>query len=75
MITQGEVINIKPEWQDSGDDKFVWIATEDEDHGRVSICPIDSPMRIKPHYRVKTSMIDGTGAHYTDYRGFDYAKD
>jgi len=33
MIKKGDRIRIKPEWQDPGDDKFIWVALEDEDGG------------------------------------------
>jgi hypothetical protein len=35
-IRKGDRIGIKPEWQDPGDDKFLWVGLEDEDGGRVS---------------------------------------
>jgi hypothetical protein len=37
QIKAGDVVHIKPEWQDPGDDEFTWVALEDEDGGRVRI--------------------------------------
>jgi len=34
-IKKGQQVNIKKQYQDEGDDEFVWIASEDEDGGRV----------------------------------------
>lgn len=48
MIKQGQQVEIKPEWQDAGDDQFTWVAVDDEEKGRVTICPIDSDLGIKP---------------------------
>jgi hypothetical protein len=39
MIRKGDTVVIKPEWQDRNDHKFIWIAVEDEDGGRVAIMP------------------------------------
>jgi hypothetical protein len=36
-IEAGDVVRIRPEWQDAGDDKCTFIAVEDEDGGRVKI--------------------------------------
>lgn len=40
MILKGQKVHIKPEWQDAGDDDFIWVALEDEDGGRVKVTPI-----------------------------------
>jgi phage repressor protein C with HTH and peptisase S24 domain len=55
-IKAGDVVHIKPEWQDKGDDQFVWIAIEDEDGGRVRIqAQCDLP--IKPVQVVTIEML------------------
>lgn len=38
-IRRGDVVKIKPEHQDEGDDKYKWVAIEDEDGGRVKLRP------------------------------------
>jgi len=54
---KGDFIEILPEYQDKGDDKFNWVVIEDEDKGRVTVCPIDSLMIIKPTYVLNTDCI------------------
>ena len=57
-IQKGDTVRILPHWQDPGDDKLTWIATEDEDGGRVRIAPINSGMTIPPNYVVRTDMLE-----------------
>lgn len=57
-IQKGDTVRILPQWQDHGDDKFTWIALEDEDGGRVRISPIDSGLTIPPNYVVHTYMLE-----------------
>jgi len=59
MIKKGETVLIKPEWQDKGDEQFLWIAIEDEDGGRVRIAPIGTGLSITPNQVVLTSMLGG----------------
>lgn len=54
---KGDIIEILPEYQDKGDDEFTWVVIEDEDKGRVTVCPIDSMMTIKPTYVMHTQFI------------------
>lgn len=58
MIKKGDRVKIKPEWQDKGDDLFLWIAIEDEDGGRVRISPIGTGLQLTPNQVVKTSMLE-----------------
>ena len=53
----GDVVKIRPQWQDPGDDSIDWICLEDEDGGRVLI-EAQVSMRIKPTQRVGTEMIE-----------------
>lgn len=48
MITKGQQVFIKPEFQDAGDDRFTWVAVSDEDKGRVMIQPIDTGLQFAP---------------------------
>jgi hypothetical protein len=48
MIKKGDRIDILPEWQDPGDDNFVWVAVDDEEKGRITISPISMDVPIKP---------------------------
>jgi hypothetical protein len=58
MIKKGDRIRIKPQWQDPGDDKFIWVALEDEDGGRVRIAPINTGLTFPPNQVVETSMVE-----------------
>jgi hypothetical protein len=58
MIKAKDIIRIKPEYQDDGDDSLVWIALEDEDGGRVRIAPINTGMKFPPNQIVSIEMID-----------------
>lgn len=58
MIRKGDTVKIKPEWQDAGDDKFHWIATEDEDRGRVAIMPTNTGLPIPPWHTVDVAMLE-----------------
>ncbi len=58
MIKRGDVVRIKPEWQDKGDDKFVYMAMDDEEKGRVTICPVNIRLAIKPTQTVRVDMLE-----------------
>jgi len=58
MILAGQTVKIKPECQDNGDDKYTWIAMDNEEKGRVTICPINHPMTIKPTFVVDASKLE-----------------
>jgi hypothetical protein len=58
MIRKGDVVKIKPEWQDEGDAEFVWHALEDEDGGRVLIQVTIPGFQINPTERIETSKLD-----------------
>jgi hypothetical protein len=57
MIKKGDIVKIKPEWQDPGDEKFTWVAIEDEDGGRVRIAPVDIGLPIPPNQVVTSAML------------------
>jgi hypothetical protein len=57
-ITAGDQVFIKPEFQDAGDDKFIWQALEDEDGGRVRIAPINIGLPIIPNQIIETRMLE-----------------
>jgi hypothetical protein len=67
-IRKGDRVRIRPEWQDEGDEEFSWIATEDEDGGRVSISPLNSGLSIPPVQRVTTEMIERVAPDEDDAR-------
>lgn len=57
MIKKDDRIDILPQWQDEGDENYVWVATDDEENGRITICPISMPITIKPRSTVDVNMI------------------
>jgi len=57
MIRAKDTVQIKPEFQDSGDKQLIWIALEDEDGGRVRIAPINTGMKYPPNQVVTTEML------------------
>ena len=59
-IAKGDTVRILPQWQDPGDEALHWIATEDEDGGRVRIAPLDSGLTIAPNYIVRVDMLEVT---------------
>ena len=58
MIHKGDTVRLKPRWQDDGDSKFKWVALDNEEKGRVTICPINIKLTIKPQYIVKTEWLE-----------------
>jgi hypothetical protein len=57
-IAAGDQVFIKPEFQDEGDDQFIWQAIEDEDGGRVKIAPINIGLPIIPNQIIETRMLE-----------------
>jgi hypothetical protein len=60
MIKKGDIIHIRPEWRDANDDKYIWIATEDQIEGRdsIGIMPLNTGLRFPPVQLVRVTMID-----------------
>lgn len=56
-IKRGDEVRILPEWQDTGDDRFVWLALEDEDGGRVRIEPQIPGLAFLPNQVVEVRML------------------
>lgn len=57
MFKKGDVVVIRPEFQDKGDADFVWVVVEDEEKGRVDIQPQKTGMTVPPRYTVLASQI------------------
>ena len=47
-IHKGDKVSIKPEFQDFGDDKYIFVAVDDMEKGRVSIMPINTGLSFPP---------------------------
>lgn len=58
MLKKGDIVKIKPAWQDEGDDSLTWVALEDEDGGRVRIEPLNTGLRFPPNQVVTTEMVE-----------------
>ena len=54
---QGDIVNIKPEWQDEGDGDIKFVCVENEDGGRVRIV-YDIDLHCNPQSVVTTDMIE-----------------
>ncbi len=57
MIRKGQKVYIRPEWQDDGDDEFLWIAIEDEDRGLVKVVTFMPELRFSPVSWIETRML------------------
>lgn len=59
MIKKGDIVKIKPEWQDKGDDKCTFVAIEDqiEDSPRITI-RAEIGWSINPTYRVDIDWLE-----------------
>jgi hypothetical protein len=57
-IRAGQRVHIRREWQDAGDDKFIWVAVEDEDGGRVRISAVNTGLMIASNQVVETRMLE-----------------
>jgi len=57
MLKKGDRISILPEYQDKGDNLFVWVVVGDEEKGRVDISPINIGLPLIPIETVPTYMV------------------
>ena len=55
---KGDIVKIRPEFQDDGDHEFTWVVLADEEKGRVDVSAIDSALTIKPIHTVKTEWLE-----------------
>ena len=60
MIRKGDIVKIKPEWRDAGDEDVRFVATEDEDGGRIKI-EAQLGLTINPQLVVSVEMIEKKG--------------
>lgn len=57
MIRKGDILKIRPEWSHPGDERFTWVALEDEGKGRVWI-ELQCSGFIRPNQIVQVSMVE-----------------
>jgi hypothetical protein len=66
MIRKGDIVTIKPEWRDAGDENYTWVARSDEEKGRLGISAIElSQMPLWPMHTVRVEMVEATGRRIT----------
>ncbi len=59
MIRKGDILSIRPQWRDAGDETFTWIARNDEEKGRVDISALElSNMPLWPMQTVRVDMVE-----------------
>lgn len=58
MLTKGDTIRILPEYQDAGDDEFIWLVVGDEEKGRVDVSPVSIQMTLKPVYTLHVEQVE-----------------
>lgn len=54
----GEIVRLRREAQDPGDEQFTWRVVENRGNDRVLISPVDHPNHIKPTYTVLRSDLE-----------------
>lgn len=61
MIKRGDAVNILPEYRNPGENKFVWVAVNDEQDGKVNICPLTAKNPTELIEEVDVWMIEPKG--------------
>jgi hypothetical protein len=59
-IKKGDIVRIKPEWQDPGDEKYTFVAAEDEHGDRIRIACVDiwPDSFLVPNQIIRVSMLE-----------------
>jgi len=57
VIRKGDKVEILPEWQDPGEERYIYIAVSDEHDGRVDIQAINFEWEFAPVNTVKVEML------------------
>lgn len=67
MIRKGDIVRIKKEWQDAGDENLTWVARSDEIDGRFDMSALETAgMVFWPMSTTKTFMVEETGRHLNE---------
>jgi hypothetical protein len=65
MIRKGDVLTIKPQWRDAGDETLMWVARSDEEKGRLDISAlILKNLPLWPVQTVSIDMVEKTGKRH-----------
>lgn len=57
-LRKGDIVSIRPEFQDPGDDSLTWVVVFDEEKGRVDISPFDTGLTIPPVYTLRVEQVE-----------------
>ena len=57
-IKCGDVLAIRKEWQDTGDENYRWVALDDESDGRVTVRLVCDDLTIMPTSVVEVDMVE-----------------
>ncbi len=57
MLKKGDRVSILPEYQDKGDNLFVWVVGGDEEKERVDISPVNIGLPLVPIETVPSYMV------------------
>ena len=57
-VLKGNIIQLKPEFQDSGDENYTFFATSDMEKGRVTVSCYGGSLPIMPSYVITEDMIE-----------------
>lgn len=60
-IRKGDILTIKPEWQDPGDEAIEFLALESESGGRLRITPLGTGLMFPGNQVVEAHMVAATG--------------
>ncbi len=55
---KGDTVRILPEYQDEGDEDFVWVVVSDDNQSRVDIQPVNHPLTLKPVYTLRVDQVE-----------------
>ncbi len=61
QFLKGNIVKIRAQFQDPGDDEFTWIVLADEEKGRIDIIALDSQLKIKPIHTVNVDWVEHVG--------------
>lgn len=67
MIRKGDIITFKPEWREPGDEKFTFVARNDEEKGRFDYSALEqSGWALWPMQVVRADMVEAVIGHLNE---------
>jgi hypothetical protein len=62
MIRKGDIVTIRPEWRELGEEKFTYVARNDEHEGRFDMSAVElCAWPIWPSHLTRSVMVEKTG--------------